>query len=97
MHWIDSKAMFGSPAVHRRNAEQLMSYVHQFGPGLVVYWFGHVEAEALSVERGIQVLPWFPTAFFKLAIETGLGPVDATRLAPAVAGAATGGGKGGGI
>ncbi len=42
--WIDSKASFGSPTEHRKNMKrQLRFYLEEFGPGMVVYWFGYVE------------------------------------------------------
>jgi hypothetical protein len=42
--WIDSKASFGSPQEHKKNMkDQLRFYQEEFGPGMVVYWFGYVE------------------------------------------------------
>ncbi|RLN89620.1 hypothetical protein BBJ28_00014457 [Nothophytophthora sp. Chile5] len=43
VHWIDSKAMFGDRHTHEtENASQLQGYVNRYGPGMVIYWFGHV-------------------------------------------------------
>ena len=44
--WIDSKAMYGDPVTHRGNEGQAEAYVHRYGPGVILYWFGHsLEAE----------------------------------------------------
>ncbi len=48
IYWIDSKSMFGSLTIHRKNvANQLRSYARLFGPGLVVYWCG-IDARILT-------------------------------------------------
>ena len=42
INWIDSKALFGDVDTHRQSVlSQAESYLHRFGPGLIVYWFGH--------------------------------------------------------
>ena len=47
--WIDSKAMFGDVETHRySNLPQAESYVHRFGPGMILYWFGHAPIELLQ-------------------------------------------------
>ncbi|MES1906959.1 MAG: hypothetical protein MHM6MM_000170 [Cercozoa sp. M6MM] len=46
VHWIDSKAMFGDPASHTRNMQQLRGYVNRFGSGSVLYWFDYVDSLA---------------------------------------------------
>lgn len=44
VHWIDSKAMFGSEEVHAKyTAEQYQRYVNRYGDGLVIYWFDFVD------------------------------------------------------
>ncbi len=55
--WIDSKASFGEKqALQQGLREQLTSYRMRFGPGVVVYWFGHAaEHKTLMHERGIAV------------------------------------------
>jgi hypothetical protein len=55
--WIDSKASFGDKqALQQGLREQLTSYRMRFGPGVVVYWFGHAaEHKSLMHERGIFV------------------------------------------
>ena len=45
VHWIDSKATFGDPASHDEyRTNQFGSYLHRFGPGLVIYWHGYDES-----------------------------------------------------
>ena len=42
INWIDSKALFGDVDTHQQSVvSQAESYLHRFGPGLIVYWFGH--------------------------------------------------------
>lgn len=43
LNWIESKAMFGVPD-HLRKAMQcqLFPYWNRYGPGAVIYWFGHI-------------------------------------------------------
>ncbi|MBA3045705.1 MAG: C15orf41 family protein [Candidatus Thermoplasmatota archaeon] len=43
IHWFESKANFGNAhEVRRNNKKQIVPYTEIFGPGIVVYWFGHV-------------------------------------------------------
>ncbi|KAK9807801.1 hypothetical protein WJX72_009813 [[Myrmecia] bisecta] len=43
INWIDSKATFGDERTHRHLIEnQFDKYVNRYGPGAVIYWFGHV-------------------------------------------------------
>ena len=58
--WIDSKALFGDAANHQSYLNnQLLSYFNRFGPGLVIYWFGHEEGiEQLAPE--VQVATKMP-------------------------------------
>ncbi len=44
IYWIESKASFGDAAEFRYNCNnQLIPYTKLFGPGVVVYWTGHVD------------------------------------------------------
>ncbi|TMW63689.1 hypothetical protein Poli38472_002630 [Pythium oligandrum] len=62
VHWIDSKAMFGDRHTHEtENASQLQGYVNRYGPGMVIYWFGHVAN--LSSDRDVFITDAFPTDF----------------------------------
>jgi hypothetical protein len=56
--WMDSKALFGDEATHKEMIKgQAESYVHRFGPGLVLYWFGHAPLERLDDVQG-DVVVW---------------------------------------
>lgn len=47
VNWLESKATFGDREETRRNmTRQLMPYVDLFGPGLVIYWYGHTQTVA---------------------------------------------------
>jgi hypothetical protein len=64
--WIDSKALFGDENTHRTSVlPQAQSYVHRFGPGLVLYWFGHAPLNRLGDCQGdIVICGWqLPSAF----------------------------------
>jgi CDAN1-interacting nuclease 1 len=64
--WIDSKALFGDENTHQTSVlPQAQSYVHRFGPGLVLYWFGHAPLNRLGDCQGdIVICGWqLPTAF----------------------------------
>lgn len=62
INWIDSKAMFGAPAVydadHRR---QLLAYVNRLGAGAVIYWFGFADA-LQDIDSDILLLSRWPDA-----------------------------------
>ena len=57
---VSMQAMFGD--VHTHHAEtlpQAEAFVHRFGPGLIIYWYGHAPIERLSDGYGdISVLAW---------------------------------------
>jgi CDAN1-interacting nuclease 1 len=58
--WIDSKATFGDDKVHKQQAEdQYSKYVNRFGPGLVIYWHGHL-VDLDSSYEDILVMDRFP-------------------------------------
>ncbi len=47
VRWLESKATFGDKEETRRNmTRQLSIYVDLFGPGIVVYWYGHTTTVA---------------------------------------------------
>jgi hypothetical protein len=57
--WIDSKALFGDVYTHNTSVlPQAESYVHRFGPGLVLYWFGHAPLERLKNDDDVLILGW---------------------------------------
>lgn len=44
IYWIESKASFGDgPELRYNSRNQLIPYTEIFGPGIVVYWTGHVD------------------------------------------------------
>lgn len=105
INWIDSKAMFGDPATHRANLEQLQGYVNRFGPGMVVYWKGYAETIASPVHTppDILVAEGLPRVWVLPGDEGTLhvyqGPPEDAALVEAAAAAAVekvGGGKSGG-
>jgi len=66
--WIDSKALFGDVATHQTSVlPQAEAYVHRFGPGLVLYWFGHAPIERLGDGHGdVLVIGWNVPQVFML-------------------------------
>ncbi len=55
INWIESKASFGDRVEFRKNIRgQLAQYVEMFGPGVVVYWFGHVDD--LECPPGVEII-----------------------------------------
>ncbi|KAG7380332.1 hypothetical protein PHYPSEUDO_007304 [Phytophthora pseudosyringae] len=88
VNWIDSKAMFGDRHTHEtENASQLQGYVNRYGPGLVIYWFGHVAQ--LSSDSDILIADSFPLeislpgAFDPLASVSKLQESAEVKLQPA--------------
>jgi len=54
--WIDSKALFGDVKTHQTSVlPQAETYVHRFGPGLILYWFGHAPIVLLGTGHGGDV------------------------------------------
>lgn len=50
--WIDSKAMYGDVTIHQSSVlPQAEAYIHRFGPGLIIYWFGHAPIEMLQANK----------------------------------------------
>jgi hypothetical protein len=58
--WIDSKALYGDVNTHKTSVlPQAETYVHRFGPGLVIYWFGHAPIDLLGDAHGdVCVTSW---------------------------------------
>ena len=58
--WIDSKGLFGDVFTHTTNVlPQVESYVHRFGPGLILYWFGHAPLSELNTAKGdVVIVGW---------------------------------------
>ena len=55
--WIDSKALFGDVDTHTNSVlPQVETYVHRYGPGLVLYWFGHAPLSRLGDGHGDVVI-----------------------------------------
>lgn len=52
--------MFGDVNTHHASVlPQAESYVHRFGPGLILYWFGHAPLQRLRVaEKDIAICGW---------------------------------------
>lgn len=60
VHWIDSKAVFGDADTHAEYGPQFHAYVARFGPGLVIYWFGHVASLLVTSHKDIAVAATLP-------------------------------------
>lgn len=61
VNWIESKAQFGSPEVHKKyKKEQFLSYWNRFGPGIVIYWFGFLDTIIDAEETRYMVMDHFP-------------------------------------
>eukprot|EP00977_Amphora_coffeiformis_P026952 scaffold31831_cov168-Amphora_coffeaeformis.AAC.3 len=57
INWIDSKALFGDVNTHQQSVvPQAESYLHRFGPGLILYWFGHAPPALLNDLAGELVI-----------------------------------------
>lgn len=57
INWIDSKALFGDVNTHQQSVvPQAESYLHRFGPGLILYWFGHAPLAMLNDLAGELVI-----------------------------------------
>ena len=42
---------------------QAESYVHRFGPGMILYWFGHAPTELLAGDKDICIADELPKSF----------------------------------
>lgn len=63
--WIDSKALFGDVTTHKTSVlPQAETYINRFGPGLILYWFGHAPIELLGMHHGdVLVVGEVPKVF----------------------------------
>lgn len=50
------QALFGDIDTHRTVLLQAKSYVHRFGPGMILYWFGHAPLSKLENADGDLVI-----------------------------------------
>ena len=55
-----NQALFGDVKTHNESVlPQAESFVHRFGPGLILYWFGHAPIERLGDGHGdVLVTGW---------------------------------------
>ena len=52
-----TKALFGDEGTHLTSVlPQAESYVHRFGPGMILYWFGHAPLSKLGDANGDLVI-----------------------------------------
>jgi len=60
MFAIFLQAMFGDVGTHGAQVvPQAESYIHRFGPGLLIYWFGHAPLGRLDDAQGdIVIASW---------------------------------------
>ena len=56
--------MFGDHYAHNQNKAQLTGYVNRYGPGLVIYWFGHLAD--LEQDQDVVLCSELPTDFVVL-------------------------------
>ena len=56
--WVESKAIFVDEEEHRRYMKkQLSHYIKNFGPGMVVYWYGYVDT-ILHESKNLLILDY---------------------------------------
>ncbi|KAL8574045.1 hypothetical protein ACOMHN_025381 [Nucella lapillus] len=66
-NWIESKAMFGNEEWHTKHVkEQVGPYTRRFGPGLVIYWFGFVDALDCQRSGGLALCQGLPKKIQKI-------------------------------
>ena len=53
------QALYGDIDTHRTVLSQAKSYVHRFGPGMILYWFGHAPLSKLENADGdLLIVGW---------------------------------------
>ena len=58
-YFVIEKALYGDIDTHRTVLSQAESYVHRFGPGMIVYWFGHAPVSKLeNVNGDLVIVGW---------------------------------------
>lgn len=56
IYWIESKASFGDSTEFKFNlTKQLQPYTELFGPGVVVYWTGHLDSLKNECPEGVYL------------------------------------------
>lgn len=57
---MTKQALYGDTTTHEHSVlPQCESYVHRFGPGLILYWFGHAPLAHLGDAKGdIVIMGW---------------------------------------
>jgi hypothetical protein len=70
VNWIDSKAIFADEFTFKENLDQFKSYVHRYGKGLVIYWFGFVESILEKLDEDIIIAASFPDKWIDPSGET---------------------------
>jgi CDAN1-interacting nuclease 1 len=61
IHWIESKALFGSEEWHDKYVKkQLSTYWNRYGPGMVIYWFDFVDTLQPMHEKHLIVASSLP-------------------------------------
>lgn len=64
--------MFGDVQTHNSETlPQAEAFVHRFGPGLIIYWYGHAPLERLNNGYGdVSILAWNVPEFLMLPTGT---------------------------
>ena len=58
VRWVESKAVFADEEEHRLYMKrQLSHYIENFGPGIVVYWYGYVDS-ILGENKDLLILDY---------------------------------------
>ena len=56
---ICKQALYGDIVTHRKVHSQAKAYVHRFGPGMILYWFGHAPLSKLeNAEGDLVIVGW---------------------------------------